>query len=166
MSRNRHIPRQQKNQLGQWLCRMPGCGKLVGKGRRSYCSGQCRYAFSVAYFASSTRWHAFKRDAGICAICGCDTEKLHRILKFVRPRMDAQKVARELGFANGWYSRGHFWQADHIQECVRGGWGTGLDNIRTLCTPCHKAETARLAAELAAERRSKKFADGLFSEVA
>ncbi len=37
-----------------------------------------------------------------------------------------------------------FWQADHIVPVAEGGGGCGLDNLRTLCTPCHAAETAGL----------------------
>ncbi len=60
---------------------------------------------------------------------------------------------RELGLID---SRGHLWEADHVTECIRGGWGKGIDNFRTLCIPCHKEETARLARERADERRLKK----------
>lgn len=174
----RTAPRQQKNNLGQWLCRVPSCLKLVAKGRRSYCSRECAEEFEIAYFPSRTRNHVYMRDRGVCALCGCDTELLRRILH--RARMGrrawsggdhykaALHAARELGF-NGVISAGDFWQADHIQECVNGGWGKGLDNFRTLCTPCHKAETARLARELAERRKANGVAsnDGsLFAESA
>ncbi|MBU0846685.1 HNH endonuclease [Patescibacteria group bacterium] len=43
------------------------------------------------------------------------------------------------------------WQADHIVERVRGG-SHELHNLRTLCVPCHKKETARLAHERKVER--------------
>jgi hypothetical protein len=117
--------------------------------------------FEIAYFPSATRQHVFQRDRGVCIRCGTDTEKLRRILGCLRRlyRSDgfrlAQSTARQLGF-NGAVTRGEFWQADHIVECVRGGWGKGLENFRTLCTPCHKEETARLAAELAGQRRNSR----------
>jgi hypothetical protein len=41
-----------------------------------------------------------------------------------------------------------FWQADHIFAVAEGGGSTGLDNLRTLCTPCHSAETEKLLARL------------------
>jgi 5-methylcytosine-specific restriction endonuclease McrA len=41
-----------------------------------------------------------------------------------------------------------FWQADHIFAVAEGGGSTGLDNLRTLCTPCHSAETEQLLARL------------------
>ena len=49
---------------------------------------------------------------------------------------------------------GHFWQSDHINPVAEGGGSCGLDNLRTLCTPCHAVETARLAARLAETRRN------------
>lgn len=82
---------------------------------------------------------------------------IRRILRWCASfdRRAASQCARELGFGN-YYQPAAFWQADHIRECARGGWGTGLDNLRTLCTPCHKEETARLAAELAEDRKNAK----------
>lgn len=44
------------------------------------------------------------------------------------------------------------WQADHIVPVVEGGGECGLENIRTLCTPCHKEETAALRKRLTAKR--------------
>jgi hypothetical protein len=41
-----------------------------------------------------------------------------------------------------------FWQADHIFAVAEGGGSTGLDNLRTLCTPCHSTETEQLLARL------------------
>jgi hypothetical protein len=41
-----------------------------------------------------------------------------------------------------------FWQADHIFAVAEGGGSSGLDNLRTLCTPCHSAETEKLLARL------------------
>jgi len=45
------------------------------------------------------------------------------------------------------------WQSDHITPVVEGGGGCGLDNLRTLCTRCHHAETAALAHRRAVSKR-------------
>lgn len=170
----RTAPVQKRDPLGRRLCRMPSCLKPVPKGRLSYCSAECATAFEIAYFPSRTRWHVWQRDKGVCARCGCDTDKLERVFEWAA-RIDYAHgygknydypgggrwsspdfllaLWRELGFSDHWSRDGERWQADHVHECVRGGWGLGLENFRTLCTPCHKQETARLARELAEERR-------------
>lgn len=47
----------------------------------------------------------------------------------------------------------HLWEADHKIPVVEGGLNC-LANLRTLCVPCHKAETRKLAARRAQRRRS------------
>lgn len=143
---------------GKRHCR--NCDKPVAKGRLSYCSKECATDFEIKYFPSRTRWHVFQRDRGVCAKCGCDTEKLRRILRFVRGYNGFYSL-HEIGF-NGGRHKGELWQADHVVECANGGWGKGLDNFRTLCTPCHKSETARLMRELAEKRKQVKGAGPLF----
>jgi 5-methylcytosine-specific restriction endonuclease McrA len=45
------------------------------------------------------------------------------------------------------------WDADHIVPVAEGGGECSLENYRTLCHPCHKIETAALAARLATKRK-------------
>lgn len=60
-------------------------------------------------------------------------------------------------FRYGAYSPARsLWEMDHIKPVVEGGGGCGLDNLQTLCIPCHRAETAALAARRAQERREQK----------
>lgn len=150
----RKAPRQQRDSAGRRLCRMPGCGQLVGKGRRSYCSRKCSLEFEIAYFPSSSRRHLRNRDKGICAICGRDCYKFQRVMKWVQ-RFTNYKTARdicnELGFP-GYVHAGEIWQVDHAKPVCEGGWGTGLENLRTLCSVCHRIETNKLLARLAQER--------------
>lgn len=47
------------------------------------------------------------------------------------------------------------WQADHIKPRVLGG-NNSPENLRTLCVPCHKRETAKLARQRALERRTQQ----------
>lgn len=47
---------------------------------------------------------------------------------------------------------GNAWNADHIVPVFRGGGACGLENLRTLCTPCHADVTKQQARERAAER--------------
>lgn len=70
-------------------------------------------------------------------------------------RQELEALRRE----RGWPKSGEsWWQADHIRPLVDGG---GLDlayfaaeNLMTLCCACHKAKTAREAAERAARRKA------------
>jgi 5-methylcytosine-specific restriction protein A len=39
---------------------------------------------------------------------------------------------------------GHYWEMDHVVPVVEGGGGCGLDNLRTLCVPCHRDVTRAL----------------------
>lgn len=81
-----------------------------------------------------------------------------RMMRLFRARLD--RMARELireGFdgictRTGRVNRS-LWDADHIIPVVKGGGGCGLENYRTLCQPCHKTATAKLAADRAKERR-------------
>jgi 5-methylcytosine-specific restriction protein A len=47
------------------------------------------------------------------------------------------------------------WEADHIIPLAEGGTNE-LSNYRTLCVPCHKAETRALAGRLAQRRADYK----------
>lgn len=69
------------------------------------------------------RYGAWVRDRGVCALCSTDTKAIEDL------------------------TGGHKWEADHIVPLAEGG-RHHLDNIRTLCRACHKAETAALRQRL------------------
>lgn len=150
-----------KNEAGQPLCRW--CGIIVHPPKRTWCSKECVDEFLVRNNAGSLRSATFKRDKGFCAKCGCDTEKMKRILmsglhSYYR-LMDGcctgtQNYRDYAGFCRsiGLRLNATLWEADHILEVVNDGDG-GLDNIQTLCLPCHKSKTRVLAAERARLRR-------------
>ena len=77
-----------------------------------------------------------KRDRGHCANCHIDTYALRRKLK----GRGSHRKLRELGFK----PRMSLWELDHIVPLIDGG-GHEPANLQTLCTPCHKAKTAREA---------------------
>lgn len=91
-----------------------------------------------------------KRDRGICATCGVDTYAVRR-----RHRgRGATRKLRELGYK----PRKSLWELDHIVPLVDGG-GHELENLQTLCTPCHKEKTVREAAERRAVGREREEGD-------
>jgi len=96
---------------------------------------------------SSQRWHVEQRDKGVCAKCGWDLGKLERAIRL------RWWLRRYLLKRFGLYGHTALWEMDHIVPVSEGG-GVAPDmsyeevmaNLRTLCVPCHKAETAALAA--------------------
>jgi 5-methylcytosine-specific restriction endonuclease McrA len=108
--------------------------------------------------SSFARYKVLARDDGVCAVCGCDTKLLSRALSQARRDGDAHPLdltalCCELGFNCYYYEA--LWQADHIVPVVEGGGACGLENLRTLCTPCHKEETRTLRRRLARGRRGQ-----------
>jgi 5-methylcytosine-specific restriction endonuclease McrA len=63
-----------------------------------------------------------------------------------------RKCFKKTGHNGRWTIERSLWEADHIQPRVLGG-GEDLENYRTLCVPCHKAATKRLARFLKLRRR-------------
>ncbi len=133
---------------GRPLCRW--CHAEVPKGRQSWCSQQC----VDAYLARKGWQHLYsrvkKRDHGLCAICGVDTEKQIRICRWAlvwTKRFDCyswewyRDLQLQLGMAPHLSRQ---WQADHIVPRSKGGLNI-LSNLRTLCIECHKHVTAKQA---------------------
>ncbi len=151
---------------GRPLCRW--CGKVVKPPRRSWCSQECADARLLEF---DPRGAVKKRDHGICASCGLDADairaeaylvynRIHALgwgqwnygeriggllARWVQRRLPGRDVSR-LRLDRSW------WEADHAVPLIEGG-SWGLDNLRTLCTWCHKAESAKLAARRAKSTR-------------
>lgn len=146
-----------RDELGRALCRF--CQRLVTPPRRSWCSKDCVDAFLIQA-SGGFRAAVFERDRGVCAGCGLDTELLRRILRHAIRSLATQggyrwcyekQVRQTLGLPDC-DSR---WEADHIIPLIEGG-ENSLQNGRTLCVPCHKAETRQLARRRAQRRRDEK----------
>ncbi len=106
-------------------------------------------------FASSrVREQLFSLEHGKCQMCGIDANALYLRVQSLQPaeRLNAlinanwplPKAKRALDRLLQNPKEGSFWEADHIVPVAEGGGGCGLDNLRTLCTPCHQSETAKL----------------------
>jgi 5-methylcytosine-specific restriction endonuclease McrA len=93
-----------------------------------------------------------ERDGGICAACGRDT--VTRRLRRSRPITPRPGDTRHAGpYCRAVWTERHAWELDHIVPLADGG-GHELGNMQTLCRPCHRAKTAREAAERARRRRA------------
>jgi hypothetical protein len=100
-----------------------GCGQEVTMERRTSLPGHYD-KWAKIHHPPTVRRLVWERDKGICAGC--------------------RKIC---------YNSGRDWQADHILPVCEGGGECGLENYRTLCTDCHKKETAALARRRADARR-------------
>ncbi len=139
------------------LCRI--CQARVSTKRNTTCSKACRQWITFACSVQAQARKVCERDKGICALCGCDAEKTQRVFRSTRLRLDYRQlgdVQASMGFNRG--STSATWQMDHIIPVSEGGGlmpGMTVDeamaNLRTLCLPCHKAETR----ELSKRRRAK-----------
>jgi 5-methylcytosine-specific restriction endonuclease McrA len=113
-------------------------GDITAKTRRTFCSPKCSEAFRIKTSAQAVRIALLERDKGICAKCHKDV---------LEGRAATRRRAR---------GTGHLWQADHILPVVEGGGSCGLENYRTLCTDCHRGETAELARRRAIQSAMSK----------
>lgn len=145
-----------KDADGKPLCRW--CGGAVKPPRRSWCSQECVDAFLIQSDGNALRDHVFRRDGGICAKCGCDTGKLQRILDHAIASQEELGTPPEYAVFGWWTQRVwafftrlgfnegcSLWEADHVVEVCNGG-ATALDNMQTLCVPCHKEKTRQMHA--------------------
>jgi len=125
------------------VCRR--CGAEVPRGRYTFCSDACVHAWKLRTDPGYLREQVFRRDKGVCAVCGLDTELL---------RKDKRKLdyAARRVFEREWGRRRSLWDADHIVPVAEGGGECDLANMRTLCLKCHREATAALRARLSVEK--------------
>lgn len=124
------FPDRQRREDGKWGCR--GCGSEIPKGRTAWCSEECVKKFHPFYVIDAVK----KRDKGICQTCGFDT---------------AERVKNKWGGME----RVRRPEYDHILSMADGGL-TVLENMRTLCHPCHRERTKIWHGERAAARRPQQ----------
>lgn len=89
-----------------------------------------------------------RRDKGVCACCGIDTQAIRWELRKIWqiPVVRGMPYFREQwGPWRSAMAARRLWEADHIVAVSNGGGVCGLDNMQTLCVPCHKKKTSREA---------------------
>lgn len=97
----------------------------------------------------------FERDAGVCEKCHLDTDaidaRIKKLMMLGAPCSVIDEAFSVHGFSSA--STSSLWEADHIAPLSEGGEDT-IENMRTLCQPCHREVTADLKSRIA--RRPKK----------
>ena len=146
---------------GRPTCRQ--CGVEVPKGRRTFCGEDCVHLWRLQTSPSYLRAQVYKRDRGVCALCGVDTARLGKVIaaewKRVKMARTAEQRRERAEFRQEfrWYfRRTSYWDADHIVPVVEGGGQCTLENLRTLCVPCHQRATKDLVRRRASQRRQAR----------
>jgi len=162
-----------KGPNGRPCCRQ--CGKECPTARNTFCSPACVHAWKLTTDPGYQRAHVFERDHGICSSCSLDTAALERSFREAKRALyrerhhggslphvssdvwrwgyrEVDERLRALGFIAG----RSFWEMDHIVPVVEGGGGCSLDNLRTLCRPCHVRVTRELRARMAVNRKIRR----------
>jgi 5-methylcytosine-specific restriction protein A len=130
---------------GLTLCRWCDL-EILAKRRRTFCSDYCVDQWRLRTDPGYLRDRVFARDRGVCAACDADTIAIFAALK--RSRGAARAAGLSLYGMKSITSRRSLWDADHILPVAEGGGQCDLDNLRTLCLPCHREVTAQLRLRL------------------
>lgn len=144
MARYRKKQDLQRGPNGRMCCRW--CGVETTPPRRTFCSDACVHEYTLRSNGTDLRRAVLARDKGICALCGWDAEAFKRSLKGMPYSVKHQRMLDADLAGHTW--RVTFWDADHIVPVVEGGGEAGLDNLRTLCIPCHQQVTKELMERL------------------
>lgn len=95
----------------------------------------CVVEFKIVAWPSEARLATWNRDKGICARCRKDSCANLRVYLADKGRFQ-QAIDNYVSRQSG-----DLWQHDHIRPLVEARGDLSfwrLDNIQTLCTPCHK----------------------------
>ena len=138
-------PKNKMEKTDEGLIKCRWCKQGVKPPRRTLCSEECAHQIKLRASGSYLRHCVYKRDKGICALCKIDTKVIAKKALSLFGEQRANYL-KENGISlkrkikkrkNG----GGLWDADHIIAVQDGGGICGLDNMRTLCIPCHKKKT-------------------------
>lgn len=128
----------------------------------TYCSRECteqgRLKRGGMYASKQIRSMLYALEGGVCRKCNIDAHALYTRIRSLHPaeRLNAlinanwnlPKTSKSLERLLNNPKEGDFWQADHIVPVAEGGGNCELDNLQTLCVPCHQTETEKLRSRL------------------
>ena len=142
------------------------CGKTLSaasiRGEATYCSQECaeegRLRRGGKFASANIRAAVFAMENGKCTLCGLDAHALflqirslqpsERLNKLLSVNWTLPKTGKALDNLLQDPKEGNFWQVDHIKAVAEGGGSCGMENLRTLCVPCHSKETNNLRGRL------------------
>jgi 5-methylcytosine-specific restriction endonuclease McrA len=127
--------------------------EILAARRRTFCSEYCVHQWRLRSDPGYLRDHVFLRDRGVCALCETDAVAAYAGLKRSRGRVRQEQL--EMWGLRSVNSRRSLWDADHIRPVAEGGGECDLENLRTLCLPCHREVTADLRRRLARATREQ-----------
>ena len=142
---------------GRNLCRWCHLQVPTRKKQQVWCGQECVGEHALTKGSSGPiRIAVLDRDKGVCAVCGLDCDAFekrmrNRLRQLRDRRLGSERIKR---LRDAVVKRGFdglidsTWQADHIVARSEGG-SSLMENIQTLCTPCHKAKSAEMKSRLA-----------------
>lgn len=151
--RNRNLReplRGKKSFKRQKLSGCRWCSSTLSGKRRSFCSDECVHQHKLRSDVGYMRNAVYLRDQGICAMCKRDCDQLkieatnilqvkgEESLKLFLQQHNYPDRRIKLFVTKKGVS---LWDADHVTPVAWGGGGCGLDDMRTLCVPCHDLVT-------------------------
>ncbi len=139
---------------GRPLCRWCRL-EILASRRRTFCSEYCVHQWRLRSDPGYLRDQVFARDHGVCALCSTNTTQAYAALKRSRGQNRAESLA--MWGLKSVQARRSLWDADHILPVAEGGGQCDLDNLRTLCLPCHREVTAELRLRLKRQAVLPKF---------
>jgi 5-methylcytosine-specific restriction protein A len=143
-----------RDEQGKKLCR--NCHGPLKKQNQHNCSPKCVQEWAAKTSPQIMRRRIFERDRGVCAICRVDTDAQKREYRKLHTRQECEEYRKRVGVPAGRVDCGEWWDADHIVPVIEGGGECGVEGYRTLCIPCHKAETKALRGRMANREREKR----------
>eukprot|EP01023_Acetabularia_acetabulum_P020855 TRINITY_DN20895_c0_g1_i1.p1 TRINITY_DN20895_c0_g1~~TRINITY_DN20895_c0_g1_i1.p1 ORF type:complete len:222 (-),score=27.90 TRINITY_DN20895_c0_g1_i1:286-951(-) len=132
-----------------------------------FCSAQCENNYYCKVSTNALRNSLFKLERGICCQCKADCnsmikrirriskdglnwrERRLQIISEIAPKFLQSKYSNQLNKLITAALDGNAWHADHIIPVYQEGGLCTVENMRTLCVPCHLDVTKKQIMERA-----------------